>query len=124
MRDCVDVSLEGTIDDFCAVVGHVRHDRLVHASIPLNVSWLSVSVSVGGSVVLMVDGGLSCSPFSVSVRERRVLGENSCNVPVEEVWVVDKSLGVECIVIHNDGSRSHKTSAKSSSNEPHDPTIS
>jgi len=111
LRNSVDVSLEGSIDDFCTVVDHVGHDWLVHTSIPLNVSRLSVSVSVGCSVVLMEDRGLSGSPLSVSIRDRWVLRKNSGNGPVEQVWVVDQSLGMQSMVVHDNGSGSYKTSA-------------
>lgn len=55
-------------------------------------------------MVLMVDGGLSGSPLSVSVGERWVLGQDSCDGPEEEIWVVGKSLGVEGVVVHDNWS--------------------
>lgn len=123
LRDGVDVSLEGTVDNVGSHVDHVGHDGLVHASIPLHVSWLSVSVSIGGSVVLMVDWGLSGSPLSVGIGKRWVLGKDSGDGPVEQVWVVHQRLGVEGVVVHDNGSCSYETTTKTSGDEPHDPGV-
>lgn len=85
---CVAVSLEGAVDNIRADIDHIRHNWLVLRAVPRNISGLSLSVSVGGSVVLMVDGSLSSSPLSVCIWERGVLGENLGQVPEEEIWVV------------------------------------
>jgi len=73
LRGAVAVSLEGSVDDASSHIYQVRHDWLIHGTIPLYVSWLSLSVSISSSVVLMEDWGLSCSPFSVSIWDRWVL---------------------------------------------------
>jgi len=119
----VTVSLEGTIDDICSDIDHVWHNWLILATIPRNISWFSVSVSIGSSVVLMIDGGLSHSPLSVSVWERWVLWEDSCACIVEQVWVVNKCLCIEGIVVHDNWSVIEKTSTKTSYDEVCSPGI-
>ena len=120
----VTVSLEGTVDNICADIVQVWHDWLVLTSIPRDISWLSESVSISGSMVLMVDWSLSCSPFSVSIWKRWVLWKNSGAGPVDQVWIVDKSLGVESIIVHNDWSIVEKTSSKTSDDEVNAPSVS
>lgn len=124
LGDSVDVSLKGAVDDICACIVQVWHDWLVLTSIPSDISWFSVSVSVGGSVILMVDGSLSSSPLSVSVRDGWVSGEHSGAGPVDQVWVVDQCLGIEGIVVHNDGSVIEETSAQASDDEVNAPAVS
>lgn len=75
-------------------------------------------------MVLMVDGGLSGSPLSVGVREGWVLGQDSCHIPVEQVGVVDQSLGVNTMVVHHDGSVVLETSAETSHHEVDNPAVS
>jgi hypothetical protein len=104
LRSGVVVPLESAVDDLGAHVYHIGHDGLVLRTVPSNVSWLSVSVSVGCSVVLVIDGSLSGSPLSVSVGCGWVPGENLCQVPVEQVRVVDQRLRVERVIVHHDGS--------------------
>ena len=113
----VSVSFEGTVDDIGSVVVKVGHDRLALTSIPRHVSWLSHSVSVGGSVVLVVHRGLSGSPLSVSIGHRRVSWEHSAASPPEKVWGVHECLGVELIVIEHDGSVGEETTAETSDHE-------
>ena len=117
LRNGVSVSLEGAVDDVGTSVVQVGHDRLTHAAVPRNVSWLSESVPVGGSVVLMVHRSLSGSPLSVGIGHRRVSGEDSCAGPVKEVGVVDQRLGVEGVVVEHDGSVGEETAAKTSDHE-------
>ena len=124
LGDCVDVSFEGSVDNVGTHIDHVWHDWLIHRTIPRYVSWLSVSVSISGSVVLMVDWGLSCSPLSVSVWHGWVLGKNLGKIPVEQVWVIHKRLGLESVIIHDNWSSPSQTSAETSSNEIDDPSIS
>ncbi len=124
LRSGVDVSLEGAVDDLGADVDHVGHDGLVLGAVPGHVSRLSVSVSVGRSVVLMIDGGLSGPPLAVSVGHGGVLGQDLSQVPPEEVWVVDQRLGVKRVVVHHDGPRVAQTSAEAAAHEVDDPGIS
>ena len=99
LRDGVVVSSESSVDNVRSHVHHVWHDRLALRTIPRNVSWLSVPVSVGCLMVLMEDRGLSGSPLSVSIWERWVLWKNLSNGPVKEVWIVNQGLCVEGMVI-------------------------
>lgn len=52
-------------------------------------------------MVLVIDGGLSCSPLAVCIGNGWVLGEDLGQVPPEEIWVVDQRLGVERVVVHH-----------------------
>lgn len=124
LRSGVVVPLECSVDDLGAHVYHVGHDGLVLRTVPSNVSRLSVSVSVGGSVVLVIDGSLSGSPLSVCIGYRWVSWQDLCQVPVEQVWVVDQRLGVEGVIVHHDGSRMAETSSESTGHEVNDPCVS
>ena len=66
----------GSIDHIGSNVDHVWHNRLIHRTIPLYISRLSLSVSISILMILMEDGGLSGSPFSVSIGYVGVSGEN------------------------------------------------
>lgn len=74
-------------------------------------------------MVLMEDRGLSGFPFSVSVRQRRILGQDLCQVPIEEVWVVDQRLRVDGVIVHHDGARGAETSAETSDDEVDNPSV-
>lgn len=124
LRGCVDVPLECSVDDLGAHVDHVWHDRLALGAVPRHVSGLSVSVSVGGSVVLVEHGGLSGSPLSVGIGQGRVPGEDLGQVPVKEIRVVDQRLGVQGVVVHHDGARVTETAAETTSHEVDDPGVS
>jgi len=104
LRTSVDVSFKGSVDDICTNIYHVGHNWLVLGPIPRNVPRLSKLVPVGIFMVLMIDGGLSCSPFSVGIWNGRILRENPSNVPEEQVWIVDQGLGLHSIVIHDNRS--------------------
>lgn len=124
LRSGIVVPLECSIDNLGAHVDHVGHNWLVLRAVPSNVSWLSVSVSVGGSVVLMVHRSLSGSPLSVSIGNGRVLGKNTSDCPVEQIWVVHKRLGVERMVVENNRTVVTETTANTSDDEIADPAIS
>ena len=123
LRRGVDVTLEGTVVDICAVIVEVRHDGLVHGTVPLDISRLSVAVSVHILVVLMVDWSLTSSPLAVRIGHGRVLGKNTGDSPVEEVGVVDESLGVEGMVIENQRTVVSETTADTPDNEVTDPAV-
>ena len=72
LRGGVVVPLECSVDNLGAHVHHVGHDGLALRAVPRNISGLSVSVSVGRSVILVEDRGLSGSPLSVGVGDRWV----------------------------------------------------
>ena len=120
----VDVALEGSVVDIGAVVVKIRHGWLVHGAIPLDVPWLSVPVSVHVLVVLMVDWSLTSSPLSVRIGNGWVLGEHAADGPVEQVGVIDQSLGVEGMVIEDQGAVMAETTADTPNNEVADPAIS
>ena len=123
LRSSVDVPLERSVDNLRADIDHVWHDRLVLRTIPRNIPWLSVPVTVGCSVVLMVDGCLSSPPLSVCIGYRWVPWEDLCQVPVEQVWVVNQRLGMEGMVVHNDGAGVTETTPESTCHKVYDPCV-
>lgn len=96
---------------------------MVLGSIPRKVSWLSESVSVCVSVVLMVDRSLSCSPFKMGVGHSWVSGQHSGDVPIEQVWVVHQGLCVKSMVVQGDGSGSSESSSEPSDNKVNNPEV-
>jgi len=123
LRTGVDVSFKGSINDICTNIYHVGHDRLVLGPIPGNISGLSKLVPVCIFMVLVIDGGLSCPPFSVSIWDRRVLRKDPGNVPEEQVWIVDQCLGLHCIVVHDNRSCELEPSSQSSYHKVDKPGI-
>ena len=101
----------------------VGHHWLVHGTVPLDIARLSVAVSVHILVVLMVDWSLASSPLSVRIGHRRVLGEDAGDGPVEQIGVVDQSLGVEGMVIEDKWAVVTETTADTSNNEVADPSV-
>ena len=97
----------------------VWHDWLVHGTVPLDVSWSSVSISVDILVVLMIHWVLGRSPLAVRVGHWWVLWENSADDPLSEIWVVEQCLGVHLMIIHHDWTVMQKTTAKTSDDEVH-----
>ena len=73
LRASVDVTPESAVVDIGTVVVEGRHDRLVLATVPLDVARLAVPVPVHVLVVLMVDRGLPRAPLAVRIGNRRVL---------------------------------------------------
>ena len=71
----------------------------------------------------MIHWGLSSSPLSVSIRNWRVLGESTADVPPEEVGVVQQSSEVELIVVGNQRSLISETTAQSSVDKVENPKI-
>ena len=66
---------------------------------------------------------LTSSPLTVCIRYWGVLGQHTGDVPVEQVGVVCKRLGVEGIVVHHDGTVVTETLTESSHDEVGDPEI-
>lgn len=124
LRGGVDISLKCSIDNICANIDHVWHNWLVLGTVPRYITRLSQLVSVGVLVVLMVDGSLSGSPFSVSIWNGWVLWQNPCNVPKEQVWIIHQCLCLHCIVIHDNWPGKLKTSSQPSNHEVDEPGIS
>lgn len=123
LRAGVDVALEGAVVNIGAVVVQEGQHGLVHGSVPLNVPWESVSVSVHVLVVLMVDWSLASSPLAVRIGHRWVLGQHAAYRPVEQVWVIDQCLGVERMIVEHQGAISAETTADTPNNEVHDPAV-
>lgn len=74
-------------------------------------------------MILMEDRSLSSSPFSVSIRKGWVLWKNLGNIPVEEVWIVSKRLGMDSVIVENQGSCVSETSTETSQDEVDAPGI-
>jgi hypothetical protein len=117
------IPFESSVDDIGSCVDEIWHDWLVLRTIPWNVSWLSKSVSVAGLVILMEDWSLSCSPFSVGIWDRWVLGKNPGDVPPKEVRVVHQGSGVEVVVVHHQWSLISQTSSESLGNKEYKPGV-
>lgn len=113
----VRVSLEGTVDDVCALIDKVWHDWLTHGTIPRNISWLSESVPVASTMVLVEDWSLPGAPLTVSIWNRWVTRQNAGNIPPPEVWVVEESAFMEPMVIEHDWSLVSQTSANTTGHE-------
>ena len=120
----VAVSLEGSVGNFGTVIVHERHHRLVHGTIPLNVARLSESVAVDILVRQMEHWVLASLPLTVGIRYRRVLGEYSGQIPVEQVRVVSESLHVDTVIVHNNGAVVGETTTESTDNKPADVEVS
>ena len=105
------------------MIEHVGHRRLVHGTVPSDVSGFTESVSVHVLVVLMVDRGLSSSPFAVCIGNWRVLGQDTADIPEEEIGVVDEGLGVHGIVVKTDRSLLGESTAQSSDHEEDNPGV-
>ena len=103
---------------------HEGHGGLVHAAIPVDIARSTVAVPVDVLVVLVVDWRLSSTPLAVRIWDRRVPGEDTRDRPVEEVRVVDESLGVEGVIIEDDRPVGAKTTADTPNDEPADPSVS
>ena len=119
----VAVSLEGSVNNIGTGIDEIWHNWLILRSIPRNVSWLSLPVSVTGLVVLMEDWSLSGSPFSMGIWHWWVLWENSNHVPPEEIWVVEEGSGVELMVIEDDWSLVSQSSSETLAHEIYQPGV-
>ena len=102
---------------------HVGHSWLVHAAIPSDVAWAAVSVAVHVLVVLMEHRVLASTPLAVCIRNWRILGKNTGEIPVEQVGVVHQGLGMKSVVVHHDGSVAPETSSATTEDEICDPTV-
>lgn len=91
--ETVGVMSEGTVDNISSGINMVWHGRLVHWSIPWNVSWLSQSVSVTILMVLVEYWLLLFSPLEMSTWKRWVSSRDTTELHPEQVWVV-----IECSV--------------------------
>ena len=105
------------------MIVHIGHDRLVHGTVPLDVAGLSHSVPVHILVVLVIDWSLASSPLAVRIGHRWVLRENTSDGPVEEVWMVDQRLGVEGVIVEDQGTVVSETASNTSNDEVTDPAV-
>ena len=71
----------------------------------------------------MVDRCLTGSPLSMSVRTRGVSGKNLCQIPVEEIWIIDERLRMKCMIVKHYGSGRAQASAKTAQHKVHYPGI-
>lgn len=117
LRSGVAVPLEGSVDDIGTLIDEVRHDWLVHGTVPCNVSRHSHSVPVASTVVLVEDWRLSSSPLSVSVWDWWVAWQHTGHVPPEQVWIVKQSSLMESMIVENNWSLISQTSANSTRHE-------
>jgi hypothetical protein len=88
LRVGVWISSKGSVDHSCAIVNEERHDWLILSTVPRNISWLSSSVSVGTSMVLMVYWLLSISPISIVSALEWHFGWSSSQDCVVEIWAI------------------------------------
>ena len=116
----VDIALEGSIVDVSAMVIKVWHHRLVHGTIPLDISWSSIPVSVYVLVILMEDWVLAGSPLTVCIWDWWALWKNAAYTPVKEIWIVCESLHVKRVIVQDNWTIMLHTTAKTSDNEVHD----
>jgi len=72
----------------------------------------------------MINRSLSGSPLSVCIGDRRVLRKDSSDSPVEQIRVVHKGLGIECVVVENNRTVVTETTTNTSDDEIADPAIS
>ena len=119
----VDVALERAVVDIGAVIVKEWHHGLVLRTVPLDVARLPQPVPVHILVVLVVDRGLASSPLAVRIGHGRVLREDTSDGPVEEVRVVDQRLGVEGVIVEDQGTVVSETASNASQYEVTDPAI-
>ena len=60
-----------------------------------------MAVTIHILVILVIDWSLASSPLAVRIGHRRVLWEDTSDSPVEEVRMVDQSLGVEGVIVED-----------------------
>ncbi len=114
LRGGGDITLEGSIVDLGSVVVQEWHHWLVHRTVPLHISWLSVSVPVHVLMVLVEDWLLSGPPLSVGIWDWWVLWQHVAQGPVDQIWVVHQCLRVEWVIVKHDWTVKQKSTATSS----------
>ena len=105
------------------MVVEVGHDRLVLRAVPLNVPGSAHPVSVHVLVVLVVDGSLAGAPLAVHVWDGWVRGEHTSECPVEDVWVVEESLGVPLVIHQHERTVEAETATDTSDQEESAPEV-
>ena len=74
-------------------------------------------------MVLMIDRSLAGTPLAMSIWYNWVLGKNATKIPVEQVGVVDQSLGVEGMIVHHERTSVGETTAKTTNDEKGTPDV-
>lgn len=123
LRSGCDIALEGSVVDFGTVVVQEWHHWLVHGTVPLHISWLSVSVPVDVLMVLVIDWLLASPPLTVGIWDWWVLWQNTSQSPVAQIWVVFKSSLMDWVIIENDWTIVKKTTATSSAAVVNNPSV-
>ena len=82
-----------------------------------------MAVTIHVLVILVIDWSLASSPLTVRIGHGWVLGKNAADRPVEQIWVVHKSLGIEGVIVQHNGSIAAETAADTPNNEVADPTV-
>ena len=83
-----------------------------------------MAVTIHVLVILVIDWSLASSPLTVRIGHGWVLGKNAADRPVEQIWVVHQSLGVEGMIVQDNGSIAAETAADTPNDEVADPAIS
>ena len=83
-----------------------------------------MAVTIHVLVILVIDWSLASSPLTVRIGHGWVLGKNAADRPVEQIWVVHQSLGVEGMIVQDNGSIAAETAADTPNDEVADPAVS
>ena len=67
---------------------------------------------------------LACSPLAMRIGNWRVLGKDTTDIPVKQIWVVSKCLCVDSMIVHNDWTIVLKTTANTANDEVDAPSVS
>ena len=82
-----------------------------------------MTVTIHVLVILVIDWSLASSPLTVRIGHGWVLGKNAADRPVEQIWVVHQSLGVEGVIVQHNGSIAAETAADTPNDEVADPAV-
>ena len=96
---CIAISLECAIYDICTKINKIWHNWLILWSIPRNISWFSLSISITSFMILMEYWSLSSSPLSMSIWYWWIFWKNSSQIPPKEIWIIQKSSLIELLVV-------------------------
>jgi hypothetical protein len=66
---------------------------------------------------------LASSPLAVSIRNWRVLWQNSSHIPIEQIWIISQCLCMESMIVHHDWSVALETTTKTANYKVDDPAI-
>ena len=82
-----------------------------------------MTVTIHILVILVIDWSLASSPLTVRIGHGWVLGKNAADRPVEQIWVVHQSLGVEGMIVQDNGPIAAETAADTPNDEVADPAV-